>query len=854
MTQEGFAAADRITATLDAACAALLGSRATHYPIDAFTAFRRPQHPAAKALFGLRISQIGPGLLSVPKLGTVIEVSANRRPNANAGREAVPVLTQRFAASALGLTDPVSVSALRLHAEPTPVDTEPLAGFTQALAALAEPRVTVAPDELSTGSGVEARLVVPPAFHTLTVRGSGNALSAHLTETAEELFSGASPAERNDFAVVAALLSEQFAASNVAYAGVATLLVNGRSSRVSLVVSTVPCAQPIQELAVELSTERPYSEVWTVLLPAGPAAVLVENRAMPALKELHDERPGGVVYSSVVEAFVPMPDGATVLTVQLTTSDTEDWDVYTSVFADLLCSVQLAWDGVAVAPAPVPVGRAVPAHSPAVPAQSAAPSVPVAPPVPVATPEQADAPSGTSVRVPPSDFNPFGAPAPADPRAQQPSPVLASADPFGAPAPAPVAPEEPAKGTTVRVPPEDFNPFGAPAPAAQAAAPAAPEPAPAADPFGAPAATPEPEPEAADPTKGRLVKIPPADFNPFGAAPTPAAATPAAPEPAAPAADPFGAPDPFAAADPFGAPTAPPTPAPEPEPEPEAADPTKGRLVKIPPADFNPFGAAPTPAAATPSTPEPATPAADPFGAPDPFAAADPFGAPTAPPTPAPAPVPEAADPTKGRLVKVPPADFNPFGAPAPAAATPSTEEPEAADPTKGRLVKVPPADFNPFGAASAPAAAAPAATPAPAPVAAPAPARAASADPFGTVLSSEPSDPFGTITGPPSNIPPRPSAPPAVPAPADPPEAADPTKGRLVKVPPADFNPFGAAAAPAAAAPAAEEPEEADPTKGRLVKVPPADYNPFGGLSAPPAPAAAPQSPPPPPANSPFG
>ncbi|MFD8479852.1 hypothetical protein [Kitasatospora sp. NPDC059673] len=851
MTQEGFAAADRITATLDAASAALLGSRATHYPIDAFTAFRRPQHPAAKALFGLRISQIGPGLLSVPKLGTVIEVSANRRPNASAGREAVPVLTQRFAASALGLTDAPSVSALRLHAEPTPVDSEPLAGFTQSLAALAEPRVTVAPDELSTGSGVEARLVVPPAFHTLTVRGSGNALSAHLTETAEELFSGASPAERNDFAVVAALLAEQFAAANVAYAGVATLLVNGRRSRVSLVVSTVPCAQPIQELAVELSTERPFSEVWTVLLPAGPAAVLVENRAMPALKELRDERPGGVVHSSVVEAFVPMPDGATVLTVQLTTSDTEDWDVYTSVFADLLCSVQLAWDGVAVAPAPVPVGRAVPAHSPAPAAQSAAPSVPVAPPAPVVAPEQPDAPAGTSVRVPPSEFNPFAAPAPTDQPAQQPSPVLASADPFGAPAQAPVAPEEPAKGTTVRVPPEDFNPFGAPAPAS--AAPA--QPAPAADPFGAapePSVS-EPEPEAADPTKGRLVKIPPADFNPFGA-PAPAAPA-AAPEPATPTADPFGAPDPFAAAEPSAA--ADPFAAPEPsasEPEPEAADPTKGRLVKIPPADFNPFGA-PAPAAPA-AAPQPATPTADPFGAPDPFAAADPFGAPAtpaAPHAPVPEPEPEAADPTKGRLVKIPPADFNPFGAPAPAAqSTDAAEEPEEADPTKGRLVKIPPADYNPFGA---PAPAAPAA-PAPAPAAAPAPApaRAASADPFGTVLSSEPSDPFGTVTGPPTNIPPRPTAPPAVPAPADPPEQADPTKGRLVKIPPADFNPFGAPAPAAQNTDAAEETEEADPTKGRLVKVPPADYNPFGGLSAPPAPAAAPQSPPPPPAYSPFG
>ncbi|WP_282205233.1 hypothetical protein [Kitasatospora fiedleri] len=153
MTQDGFAAADRITATLDAACAALLGSRATHYQADALTAFRRSEHPAAKALFGLRISQIGPGLLAVPRLGTVVEVSANRRPNAAAGREAVPVLAQRYGASALGLTDVSAASALRLSAEPVGLDEEGVAGFTRALAALAEPRTTVAPDELPTGSG-----------------------------------------------------------------------------------------------------------------------------------------------------------------------------------------------------------------------------------------------------------------------------------------------------------------------------------------------------------------------------------------------------------------------------------------------------------------------------------------------------------------------------------------------------------------------------------------------------------------------------------------------------------------------------------------------------------------------------
>ncbi|MFD0562256.1 hypothetical protein ACFQ2M_09675 [Kitasatospora saccharophila] len=787
MTQDGFAAADRITATLDAACAALLGSRATHYQAEALTAFRRSEHPAAKALFGLRISQIGPGLLAVPKLGTVVEVAGLRRPNAAAGREAVPVLTNRFGASALGLTDVASASALRLSAEPTGVEGDDLAGFTSALAALAEPRTTVAPDELSTGSGVEARLVVPPVFHTLTVRGSGNALSAHLAEIAEEVFSGGSPAERNDFAVVAALLAEQFAAADVAYAGIGALLVNGRRARVSLVVSTVQCSQPIQDLAVDLSTERPYAEVWTVLLPAGPAALLVETRVTPALKELRDESPSGRVVSTAVEAFLPMPDGATVLTVQLTTSDPEDWDVYTQVFADLLCTVQLAWDGVSVAPAPVPVGRALPARSATVPAQAPAPApapapaatapapptapTPAAPPVqvPVAAPEPPESPSGTAVRVPPSDFNPFAAPAPGDLPAQATdSPVLASADAFAAPAPAPAP-------TPV---PESAPPVAAPAPAPEPE----PEPAP-------PVAAAAPQVEDEEP-KGRLVKVPPPDFNPFAQTTPPPAPAPVAA--AAPAADPFAGSDPFATPDPFAAP--------------------------------------------------------DPFGTPAPVPA----------PAPAPAPVaaaePEEADPTKGRLVKVPPPDFNPFAPPAPSTAPAAAADPEEADPTKGRLVKVPPADFNPFAQTTPPPAPAPVAAAAPAPAAAPRPA--ATADPFGTTLSSEPADPFGTVTSPSPSaptpaIPPRPSAPPVVPA-AEP-EEADPTKGRLVKVPPPDFNPF-APPAPSTAPAAAADPEEADPTKGRLVKVPPADFNPFAQTTPPPAAPTTPAAPQTPPPSSPFG
>ncbi|MEV4558495.1 hypothetical protein AB0K51_16105, partial [Kitasatospora sp. NPDC049285] len=634
MTQDGFAAADRITATLDAVSAALLGSRATHYPADALTAFRRSPHPAAKALFGLRVSPVGPGLLTVLKLGTVVEAAASRRPSPGAGREALPVLAQRFGGSARGLADTTSAAALQLPAAPEPADEKLRPAFTRALAALAEPRVTVNPDELSTGAGVEARLVLPPAFHPLTVRGAGPALAAHLVESAEELFAGASAAERFDWALVAALLAEEFAAAQVAYAGVGALTVDGRPSRVSLVVATAHRPQPIQELALALSTERPHAEVWTVLLPAGPAAVLVEARTVPVPAPLSGDGRRSWVVSSVVEAFVPMPDGATVLTVQLSTPNSEDWELYTGVFADLLCRLQMAWDGVAAAvtpgpataaaapstpvasppPAPAQPVQTPPVQTPPVPAPAA--SAPAAPPAasvpavsvpaqasasppPVAPVAQPDPDAGTPVRVPAADFNPFATPAPADLPAQ-PTPVLASADPFGSPAadqfgasaadqlsvptPAPAAPRDEvppsAKGTPVRVPPSDFNPFAPPAPA----------PAPAA---AAPAAAPAAAEDDDLPGKGTWVHVPPADFNPFAQTTPPPPATPA---PAAPVADPFGSP----AADPFGSPAA------DPFATPAAADPFaaaaapvveeeenelpgKGTWVKVPPPDFNPF-------------------------------------------------------------------------------------------------------------------------------------------------------------------------------------------------------------------------------------------------------------------------
>ncbi|AUG81257.1 hypothetical protein CFP65_6610 [Kitasatospora sp. MMS16-BH015] len=743
MTQNGFAGAEQIGATLDVLAEALLDGSASHYPVDSLTAFRRADHPTAGALFGLRLTSTGQGTMTVRGLGTVVEGSSLRGTDADAGLTAE--LLRRLGAGpvrgvegAPGEGPTAAHFQLPVTAESSDPGLRP--PFPAVLAELAAGRETLVPDELATGAGVEVRLVVPPVFHSVTTRGAHEDRAEHLVETAEELFAGAAQPARRDWALLSAALAEPLHSAGVVFAGLAALSVGGRPSHASLVVSLTADRTPVTELATHLADSRPNAEVWTVLLPAGPAAVLVEGRAAAIPAPLTPDPTRRWAVTSVAQAFVPLPDGATVLTVQLGTVRAEDWDLYAGAFADILKSLQLGWDGVlapagpaapqaaahpaaqqptgagadqatAAAPpapsepqqptAPHPADRPAAAETrptPPPPAQPAQPAQPAVPPqAPAATATAPAEPKGTPVQVPPADFNPFAPPAPA----------AATGEP---------------KGTAVNVPPADFNPFAPPAPGsvpaqatpAPAAAAAAFDPfgtptpaAPAADPFGAPAParTALASTEAA-PTKGTPVQVPPADFNPFA---------PPAPAPAAAAAEPTGEPKgtpvhvPPADFNPF----APPAPA-------AATGEPKGTAVNVPPADFNPF-APPAPGTATAAAPAaPVAPAAAPVATP---AAADPFGTVTtpkdpfgtsvapqgsqqaAPPAPIAAPPAPTQPPTAGKAtpVHVPPADFNPFAPPAPAAAAA-----EPAGEPKGTPVHVPPADFNPFAPPAPPAAAAP--------------------------------------------------------------------------------------------------------------------------------------------------
>ncbi|WP_329561958.1 hypothetical protein [Kitasatospora sp. NBC_01266] len=518
MTQDGqgsltgaavVAAAERISASLDSLAEALLGPDITRHAPD--TLFSTPPTPGGPTLFDTWLTRTGPGRLARPGRGTVVSCTPPRPAATSAGT--IEALLDRYDRQAVrGVPHAQQAAAFQLpvSAEPSAAQLRP--AFAAPLAELATGRQTLAPAELPTGHGVEVRFAVPPTFHALTVRGADQAAAEQLGEVAEELFAAADTRARRDWAVPHASLLDDGAAADVRFAALAATRIDGRPSNASLVVALHQDRTPIAELAAELATSRPQAEVWTVILPSGPAVVLVQGRTGAIPAPLTEDGTRRWVVSSVVQAFLPLPDGASLLSVQLGTATGEDWELYASVFAELLRSVEFGWDGV-TAPAAAASGPptssviAVPPMPPAPPAPPATPPAPVQAPEPASTAEPRR--KGTPVNVPPPDFDPF-APANAAPPAATPTPTPTPApepaaapqplDPFGtvvknqarAPFAPPTEPERPGtaeprrKGTPVNVPPPDFDPF-APADATPPAAssdPSAEPPAPAeADPF-----------------------------------------------------------------------------------------------------------------------------------------------------------------------------------------------------------------------------------------------------------------------------------------------------------------------------------------------------------------------------------
>ncbi|MFF7991085.1 hypothetical protein ACFZDG_15020 [Kitasatospora xanthocidica] len=588
-----FAAAEQVCATLGTLTDALFDEHTSRHPAASLSALRAAGHPAAEALFGLPLAPNGPVHAALDRLGTVI-TAGTARPGTGEriADRVIAALQSRYGGGAVrgAIADRGTTSAALFQLPVTGefADAKLRPPFAPALAALAAGQQTRQPVELPTGSGAEVRLVVPPGFHPLTSPGghpgvcartvpplpadadpadraapataaAAAELTGHLAEVAEELFSATGSEARRDFAVLSATLADLTHDAGVAYAGVCALELDGRASDAALVISLARHPLPITALATELATVRRHAEVWTVLLPAGPAAVLVEGRTVPVPGPLAGDGQRRWVVTSAVQAFVPLPDGGTVLCAQLSTARPEDWELYTEAFAELLKSIQFGWDGES-AQAPAAAATAV---APVEETRAAQPQEEQ--PREEQRQEEQEVPvhlRGTPVRVPPADFNPFA------PVAESPA--------AGSPATGtePNAEGRP-KGTPVTIPPPDFNPFatdGLPSPSGNAAPAAQPAGAPpAADPFGTTVAAEQ-------------------KHDPFGT--TLAPQGPAVPPP--PSAPPI-VPDPVA--------VAPAATAPEASDDEEGRP--KGTPVMVPPPDFDPFAMMDVPSA-PPAEPEPA--------------------------------------------------------------------------------------------------------------------------------------------------------------------------------------------------------------------------------------------------------
>lgn len=482
-----FAAAEQVSATLATLTDALFDARTSRHPVASLDPRRGSPapHPAAEALFGLPLAPNGPVHAAVDRLGTVV-TAGTARPGTGApvAERTVAALLAHYGGGPVRGTavDPGTATAALFQLPVTGEIADPKLRppFAPALAALAGGQQTRLPVELATGAGTEVRLVVPPAFHPLTspdgpagvssrsvpplgatvgrsddraAAAAVDGLTRHLAEVAEELFSSTDGGPRRDFAVITAALADVVHAAGAVYAGVCALEADGRTTEATLVVSLARHPLPITALATELATVRRHAEVWTVLLPAGPAAVLVEGRTVPVPGALAADGQRRWVVTSVVEAFVPLPDGVSVLCVQLSTAQPEDWDLYTEAFAELLKSVQFGWDGAPGVPVPPPVTTPVPVSVP-VAAEREAAGAPDHNPF-AALLDAPDTPTAEEDRALP-DFDPFAAIAeePAGGGLDQDEPVQDE----------PVVQDEPAddpalRGTPVRVPPPDFNPF-----------------------------------------------------------------------------------------------------------------------------------------------------------------------------------------------------------------------------------------------------------------------------------------------------------------------------------------------------------------------------------------------------------
>ncbi|MGW6914537.1 hypothetical protein ACWGB8_12055 [Kitasatospora sp. NPDC054939] len=210
-------------------------------------------------------------------------------------------------------------------------------------------------DAHSPDPDLQIRFVTPLAFHEVPVLGTEDEVAEQLWELVCEVLPSEPDETRMGWAMLLSELIPPMAGAGVIYAGLCLTEVEGRASTASVVASVQPLGGVRPEEAVErsvaaLATARPDAEVTTVDLPAGRAAVLVDA--------VQNRVAGELLSTSVIQVHLPLPNGRQLLSMELSTPCTQDWELYSELFADLVRSIHLEFADLPTGPAANPAAVA----------------------------------------------------------------------------------------------------------------------------------------------------------------------------------------------------------------------------------------------------------------------------------------------------------------------------------------------------------------------------------------------------------------------------------------------------------------------------------------------------------------
>ncbi|MEU7159384.1 hypothetical protein [Streptomyces chrestomyceticus] len=207
-----------------------------------------------------------------------------------------------------------------------------------------------APTQHAGPSKLHIGWIMPPFVRELPV-------DAPDTETAvEQLLALATslmpdhPAEAQlRFALGLGMQLEPMTEANVIYAGLCFLEVEGRPSGSTIVVSQLPHdseddGQLLRTTEELLRLAHPDDDYRLVELPCGPALTRIGR--MEFLLDAHWSPTGAQesLQQSLIQVYIPLPGTSELLVFELGAPESEDWDLHSELFAEILKTIDWGTD------------------------------------------------------------------------------------------------------------------------------------------------------------------------------------------------------------------------------------------------------------------------------------------------------------------------------------------------------------------------------------------------------------------------------------------------------------------------------------------------------------------------------